>query len=60
MGGLSKKSRSLKLKIKRKRHNKLRQLRASYKKLAAAERATIIKKAQGIAPGLNVEAYLKD
>lgn len=60
MGGLSKKSRSLKLKMKRERHSKLRQLKASYKKLAASERAMIIKKAQSISPGLNVEAYLKD
>jgi hypothetical protein len=60
MGGLSNKSRSLKLKIKRERHTKLRQLKAAYKKMAAAERAAVIEKAHKIAPNLNVEAYLKD
>jgi hypothetical protein len=60
MGGLSKKSRSLKLKIKRERNTKLRHLKAVYKKLAAAERAAVIDKAHKIAPNLNVEAYLKN
>lgn len=60
MGGLSKRSRSLKLKMKRERHTKLRQLKSVYKKLAATERAAVLEKAHRIAPNLNAEAYLKD
>lgn len=59
MGGLSRKSQSIQLKMKRKRQIKLRQLKTAYRKMAAAERAIIIQKAHTIAPFSNTEAYLK-
>ncbi len=61
MGGLSRKSRNIQLKMKRERASKLRQLKRLYKKASAAERALLHDKAHRVAPYLGTgEAYLKD
>ena len=59
MGGLSKRSRSLALKMQRKRRVKLRELKGVYKKVAAAERSAVVAKAHAIAPHSNALAYLE-
>jgi len=60
MGGLSKKSLNLQLRIKRQRSAKLRQLKRLYKKATSAERAALAQKAQKIAPYMRAETYLKE